>query len=44
MCSFRPEDAVKTAEAIRHLLTFGGQDVVWLNEEGERLFSVEEVF
>ena len=25
-------------------MTFGGQDVVWLNEEGERLFSVEEVF
>ncbi len=38
------KDAGKTAEAIRYLLSFGGQDVRWRNEEGERLFSVEEVF
>jgi DNA-binding XRE family transcriptional regulator len=38
------EDAGSTAEAIRHLLTFSGKDVLWLNDEGERLLSVEEVF
>ncbi|MDR2696152.1 MAG: helix-turn-helix domain-containing protein [Deltaproteobacteria bacterium] len=38
------KDAGRTAEAIRHLLTFGGQDVLWLNDEGEPLLSVEEVF
>jgi len=38
------KDAGRTAEAIRHLLTFGGQDVLWLNAEGEHLLSVEEVF
>ena len=38
------KDAGKTAEAIKHLLTFGGQDVFWLNDEGENLLSVEEVF
>jgi len=38
------KDAGKAAEAIRHLLTFGGQNVRWLNEEGERLVSIEEIF
>jgi len=38
------KDAGKTAEAIRHLLAFGGHDVLWLNNAGERLLSVEEVF
>jgi DNA-binding XRE family transcriptional regulator len=38
------KDAGRTAEAIRHLLTFGGQDVLWLNDEGDHLLSVEEVF
>jgi len=38
------KDAGKTAEAIRHLLTFGGQEVHWLNEDGEQLLSIEEVF
>ena len=38
------KDAGRTAEAIRHLLTFSGKDVLWLNDEGERLLSVEEVF
>jgi len=38
------KDAGKTAEAIRHLLTFGGQEVRWLNEDGEQLLSIEEVF
>ena len=38
------KDAGKTAEAIRHLLTFGGQEVRWLNEDGENLLSMEEVF
>jgi len=38
------KDAGKTAEAIRHLLAFGGQDVLWLNNDGERMLSVEEVF
>lgn len=37
-------DAGRIAEAIKHLLTFGGQEVRWLNEDGERLYSVEEVF
>jgi DNA-binding XRE family transcriptional regulator len=36
-------DAGRIAEAIRHLLTFGGQEVEWLDEEGELLLSVEEV-
>jgi DNA-binding XRE family transcriptional regulator len=38
------KDAGRYAEAIKYLFTFGGQDVLWLNEEGERLLSVEEVF
>jgi DNA-binding XRE family transcriptional regulator len=38
------KDAGRAAEAIRHLLVFGGQDVRWLNEEGEHLLSIEEVF
>jgi len=38
------KDAGRAAEAIRHLLTFGGQDVRWRNEEGEQLLSIEEVF
>ena len=38
------KDARRVAEAIKNLLTFGGQKVRWLNEEGERLLSVEEVF
>jgi DNA-binding XRE family transcriptional regulator len=38
------KDADRTAEAIRHLLTFGGQDVLWLNDESEPLLSAEEVF
>lgn len=38
------KDASKAAEAIKYLLTFGGQDVLWLNNEGERLLSVEEAF
>lgn len=38
------KDAGKTAEAIKYLLTFGGQNVLWLNNEGERLLHVEEVF
>jgi len=38
------KDAGRTAEAIRHLLAFGGQDVLWLNNDGERLFGVDEVF
>ncbi|MDL2275344.1 hypothetical protein LJC22_04370, partial [Desulfosarcina sp. OttesenSCG-928-G10] len=32
------------AEIIRHLFKFDGQDAYWINEEGERLYSVEEVF
>ena len=36
--------ASRTAEAIRHLLAFGGQEVQWLDEEGEPFLSVEEVF
>jgi DNA-binding XRE family transcriptional regulator len=35
--------AARTAEAISHLLIFGGQEVRWLDEEGEPLLSVEEV-
>jgi DNA-binding XRE family transcriptional regulator len=38
------KDAGRTAEAIRHLLAFGGQEVHWLDEEGENLLSVEDVF
>jgi DNA-binding XRE family transcriptional regulator len=38
------KDAGKTAEAIRHLLAFGGLEVRWLNNDGERLLSVEDVF
>jgi len=38
------KDAGRAAEAIKHLLAFGGQDVLWLNDEGERLLSVDEVF
>ena len=38
------KDAGRTAEAVRSLLAFGGQDVLWLNDEGEPLLSVEEVF
>ena len=38
------KDAGRTAEVISHLLAFGGQDVLWLNDEGEHLLSVEEVF
>ena len=38
------KDAGKTAEAIRHLLAFGGQDVLWLNNDSVRMLSVEEVF
>jgi DNA-binding XRE family transcriptional regulator len=38
------KDAGRAAKAIKYLLTFGGQDVHWLNEEGERLLSIEEVF
>jgi DNA-binding XRE family transcriptional regulator len=38
------EVAARTAEAIRHLLAFGGQEVQWLDEEGEPFLSVEEVF
>jgi DNA-binding XRE family transcriptional regulator len=38
------KDAGRAAEAIKHLLAFGGQDVLWINDDGERLLSVEEVF
>jgi DNA-binding XRE family transcriptional regulator len=38
------KDAGRYAEAIKYLFTFGGQDVLWLNDESERLLSVEEVF
>jgi len=38
------ERAAKAAEAIKRLLIFGGEEVWWLNGEGERLLSVEEVF
>ena len=38
------KDAGRVAQAIKNLLTFGGQKVRWRNEEGERLLSVEEVF
>ncbi|MDL2269550.1 helix-turn-helix domain-containing protein [Desulfosarcina sp. OttesenSCG-928-A07] len=42
--SLPAKDAARTAEIIRHLLKFDGQDAYWINEEGERLYSVEEVF
>jgi DNA-binding XRE family transcriptional regulator len=35
--------AVRTAEVIRHLLVFGGQQVQWLDAEGEPMLSIEEV-
>jgi DNA-binding XRE family transcriptional regulator len=38
------KDAGRAAEAIKHLLTFGGQEVRWLNEDREHLLSIEEVF
>jgi DNA-binding XRE family transcriptional regulator len=38
------KDAGRIADAIRNLLTFGGQTVRWLDEEGERLLSVKEAF
>jgi len=38
------KDAGRTAEAVRNLLAFGGQDVLWLDDAGEPLLNIEEVF
>lgn len=38
------EIAAGTADAIRSILTFAGHEVRKLNEEGERVYSIEEVF
>jgi DNA-binding XRE family transcriptional regulator len=38
------EDAARTAEAIRHLLEFDGQDIQQVNDAGEQIYSVAEVF
>lgn len=45
ICLILPaSEAVKAAEAIGSLLRFAGHDVHRIDAEGERLYTVEEVF